>query len=295
MTTKTTETKNSTPQTIDVPASSQRENQPPTPETSHREQERDEFANGEYIDPLAKLPRIQALRGQSKETCGYFISVKEMAKAAWKDFEAINDQLITYEFESSGDSELGLLLKNPRMLVCPRTPLLAFDRKKSNKEKQLVILGGWEKDYKKDENIANCQFYQVILLSPDNEQLHDVPFSYVAKGANHATFSQHWQELVQQVTACHAIANKIAALPKNLKFNALCVFSFSVAREQAGTENKSYCCKVASHEVPNMENWKQFFVGYSQEIKELAWENLQPERPLLMPETLALPASVEDK
>jgi hypothetical protein len=58
-----------------------------------------------------------------------------MAKSGWVDFEPFADQLVTYTFESSGQKEQGLLLQSPRMLVCPRTPLMAFDR-----------MGEWKKN-----------------------------------------------------------------------------------------------------------------------------------------------------
>jgi hypothetical protein len=42
--------------------------------------ERDEFASPDFVDPEARLPRIQAVRGESNlEHCGYFITVDNMA------------------------------------------------------------------------------------------------------------------------------------------------------------------------------------------------------------------------
>jgi hypothetical protein len=95
----------------------------------------------------------------------------------------------------------------------------------------------------------------------------------VAKGANHATFSQEWQKFIMEMTTCHAISNGIAARPKNGKFNSLCAFSFQTGRELAGTKRKSPCCKVISHDVPNLENWHNYFVGYNQTMKLATWEN----------------------
>jgi len=39
---------------------------------------KDEFASAQFLDPNARLPRIQALRGMSPDLCGYFLSVEEM-------------------------------------------------------------------------------------------------------------------------------------------------------------------------------------------------------------------------
>lgn len=259
---------------------------------------KDEFASTQFLDPNARLPRIQALRGITPDNCGYFISVEEMAKSGWIDFEPFADQLVTYNFESSGQQEQGLLLKEPRMLVVPRTSLLAFDRAATKETEQLTILGSWKREYKDDENVGNCQMYEVLLLDINNQPLHTVPLSYVAKGANHATFSAEWQKLTEEITACHAIANGIAARPKNSQFNSLCVFAFTVARELVGKKQKSPACRVVSHESPTMETWKNYFVGYDADLKTMVWDGLQPTMPLMIrgetTEVPALPASVEE-
>ena len=50
--------------------------------------ERDEFASPDFVDPDARLPRIQAVRGESNlEHCGYFITADNMAQAGWLDFD----------------------------------------------------------------------------------------------------------------------------------------------------------------------------------------------------------------
>lgn len=258
--------------------------------------ERDEFASAEYLNPYAKLPRIQALRGTSENNCGYFIPVDQMARAGWWDFDS--NQLITYTYESSGNEEQGLMIFNPRMLVCAKSPLLGFDRKATQEEEQLVILGGWKRHYKDVDNIGNCQFYEVILLNQENQPLHSVPLSYVAKGANQATFSQEWQKLIDKITVCHAITNGIAARPKDARFNSLCIFSFNVKREPVGKKQKSFACRVVNHEAPNLDNWRNYFVGFNPTIKTQVFEGLQPTNPLIIPgetiEVTALPGNLDD-
>ena len=256
--------------------------------------EPDEFASSEFIDPNARLPRIQALRGITPQLCGYFLNIDEMAKAGFIDYDSVSKQLIEYTFESSGETEQGLLLQKPRLLVCPRTPLLGFDRTATQETEQLVILGHWQRSFKEDDNIGNCQFYEVILLNEENQPLHTVPLSYVAKGANQATFSQEWQKLTQEVTTCHAIANGIAARPKDARFKSLCVFELEVTRELVGTKQKSFTCRVTGHTAPTPDTWKQFFVGYNPILKKQVWDGLQPTLPPAIPETLALPGGVEE-
>jgi len=90
---------------------------------------RDRFAAPEYVNPNARLPSIQALRGEnSASECGYFITEAEMAKAGWGQVD--ESQMIIYEYNSGG-KELRLLIQSPRMLVVPRSPLFAFDRQVS--------------------------------------------------------------------------------------------------------------------------------------------------------------------
>lgn len=259
-------------------------------------QERDEFADPQYLDPDAKLPRIQALRGTTPKMCGYFVAVDQMAAAGWQNFD--EKQLITYTFESTGTEEQGILIANPRMVVCPKTPVLGFDRKQSNESKSTVILGKYTQEMKSDENIGNIQYFQVFLLDRNNQPLHQIPLSYKATGANQASFSVHWQDFCRELNNCHSIVNGIPAKPKNTQFNCLGVFSFKTAREQVGDKQKSFACRVVDHERPTTETWRNYFIGLDQSVKKYVWESLEPTKPLIVPgspETLALPAARENE
>lgn len=249
--------------------------------------ERDEFASPEYLDPNARLPKIQALRGTTPKLCGYFVPAAQMAKAGWIDFD--ESKLITYTFESSGEEEQGILIPHPRMLVCPRTPCLAYDKEASKTANQPVILGVYTSEHKNDDNIGNTQYFEVIVLDDKNQPLHQVPLSYRASGANQATFSSEWQQFIDEITACHAITNGIAARGKDARFKSLCVFAFKTAREQVGKKQKSFACRVVSHKKPTLENWRNYFVGFDGAMKHLVWENLQPTLPLMIPGASELP------
>lgn len=245
-------------------------------------QEKDEFCSPEFLDPNAKLPRIQALRGTSPKNCGYFISVDQMAMAGWKDFD--EKHLTEYTYESSGETEQGILIQNPRMLVCPKTPVLGYDRKLSlEPNASTVILGKYNAEMKEDENVGNMQFFQVFLLDKDNQPLHQIPLLYRAAGANQASFSVHWQEFCKEINNCHSIVNGIAAKQKNNMFYSLAVFCFKTAREQAGSKQKSPACKVVEHEVPTLENWRNYFIGFNKSNKEYVWDCLEPKKPMAIP------------
>lgn len=252
----------------------------------------DEFASEEYLDPNALLPRIQALRGATPKECGYFIEINQAAKAGWLDFD--EKTLVDYSFESSGETEQGILLNKMRMLVCPRTPVLALDKSASKEQQNNVFTGYYKKAlHGADENFTNFQAFEVILLDKENKPLHQVPLSLKLKGAAQASFSQKWQEFIQKITTCHAITCGIPASEKAMTFKSLCVFAFEVKREMAGDKTKSPACKVVSYEVPTLENWKEYFVGYDLKTKEFVWQGLQPKRPLIRPEAIlaALPPS----
>lgn len=259
--------------------------------------EKDEFCSPEFLDPNARLPRIQALRGTTSQTCGYFISVDQMANAGWMDFE--DKQLITYTFESSGAEEKGILIQNPRMLVCPKSPVLGFDRKQSQEaNSSTIILGKYTLEMKEDENIGNLQYFQVFLLDKNNQPLHQIPLTYKAMGANQASFATHWQEFCKELNTCHSIINGIPAKQKNALFYSLGIFCFKTAREQAGTKQKSFACKVVEHETPTLETWQNHFVGFKADVKNYVWESLEPNKPMAIPgldnlNNLLLPGAVE--
>ena len=243
---------------------------------------KDRFASPEYVNPNARLPRIQALRGENGASeCGYFITEAEMAKAGWKQID--ESETIVYEYNSGG-KERGILIQSPRMLVVPRSPLFAFDRQVSRQEERLVVAGQYSKQlYNDREKYGTAQCYEVLLLDEQNQPLHEIGLAYVAKGANQASFSFHWQQLVTQVTKCHAIANSIPARAKDVRFNSLCVFQFTVKRELAGNNAKSPACKVHTHVEPTQANWEQFFLGRQDEIADRFLNLLAPTTELTLP------------
>jgi Family of unknown function (DUF5895) len=225
---------------------------------------RDRFAATEYCDPNAKLPFIQSLRGENPAECGFFISLDQMAKASWLNVPAT---LGSYTF-SSGAVERGLLLRQPRMLVVPKSGLLAARNVKGeNGNPELELLGKYG-DFKGQSGVSNVQLFEVMLLNGDNCPLHEIPLQYIAKGATQATFSFHYQQFLLEITLCHAQANGISARPKTLEFNALCVFEFEVVRELAGKGQKAPACKVAIHTKPTLENWMSFFLGRNDELAD---------------------------
>jgi hypothetical protein len=118
-----------------------------------------------------------------------------------------------------------------------------------------------------------------LLLNDSNEPLHEIPLSYLAKGANQATFEIQWRKLVQDVAKHHALANGISLKPKNATFAALCVFHFVVLRELTATKTKSMACKVGGYIVPETDTWENFFLGRKEKVWKPLLEVLEPARP----------------
>jgi hypothetical protein len=225
---------------------------------------RDRFASPEYSNPDIKLPFIQSLRGENSGECGFFVSLDQMAKASWVN---IPETLESYTF-FSGAIEQGLIFRQPRMLVIPKSGLLAARSVKGeNGSSELELLGKYS-EFKGQAGVSNIQIFEVMLLDLNNCPLHEIPFQYIAKGATQATFSFHYQQFLLEITTCHAQANGISARLKTLEFNALCVFEFEVVRELAGNGQKAPACKIASHTKPTMGNWESFFLGRNDELTD---------------------------
>jgi Family of unknown function (DUF5895) len=243
---------------------------------------KDKFASDEYIDNNRPLPRIQPLRGESgADACGYFISAANMAAAGWIDFDP--DRIVSYEF-NSGSTEEGILIKEPRMVVVEKTPLFAIDRIASTKAERMVCADIYRKSEHSDRSKYGCaRIYNILLLDASNQLLHETPLVYLAKGANLASFAQHWQQLTDEVTKCHATANSIPARPRDARFKSLCVFQFTVKRELAGNNAKSPACKVYSHVEPTQDNWEQFFLGRNDGMTNKVFDLLLPTQSLALP------------
>jgi hypothetical protein len=234
--------------------------------------ERDEFADASFVDPNAKLPRIQALRGATADFCGYFVPVDQMAKAGWRDFD--EKKLITYTFETSGEQEQGYFEKNPRMLVCPKTNCFAYSKKQSKESKSIVVV-----DYEREnKDIDLKQYFHVYLLDEKNQPLHDVPLEYKAKGANRASFVAEWNKFCSELESCHALINRIPAKQKNNLFRSLGVFAFKTAREKVGKKGEEgWAIRVVDHERPTLQNWKDYFLGFS-DLRHILWEAMEPQK-----------------
>ena len=232
--------------------------------------EHDIFTGDEFVDKNAALPTVIVLNDQ--QHCGYFIPVGTMAKCGWINFD--EHQLVSHTFRS-GQTEQGVLIQNPRMLVCPKTDLYQYDVQASVEQQTRIVVGLYDSALKDDKNIKTERLYLVFFLDENNEWLHTLPLKYAARGVNGATFEIERRAFKAELEACHAITNQISAKPKNDLFHCLGVFCFTTTAELAGDRQKNWCCRVVAHSKPTTENWKNYFVGYTH-FKDTAWSALEP-------------------
>jgi hypothetical protein len=235
------------------------------------------YLSKEYAATDFDYPYVQPLRGEDPKQCGYFVPLSQANKAGWRDLDPSN--LTEYAY-NSGETEVGILLQKPRMVLTPICQLGQFDRKASQDEGNLVVIGAWDRKYK-GENVGNFQVYLVMFFDDQKQPLHDIPLKLVAKGSHQASLSQEWQKFCTSVACCQARANQTMFSPRNEAFNALCLFQPHIIRKSVGDKIKSAACYVDGFVPPKVDNWQEFFLGTDEEIADVVIAMLNP-RPRLM-------------
>ena len=229
-------------------------------------------------------PYAQALRGENPAPCGYFVPLSQAEKAGWKNLEGT--EMTEYAY-NSGQTEVGILLQQPRMILTPICQLGAFDRQASQTEETLVVLGEWDRaKHSKDPNAGNFQIFLVMFMDANKQPLHDIPLRLFAKGSHQATLSIEWQKFCTSVARCQAEANKTLFRPKNEVFNALCIFQPIIIRKSVGDKVKSPACYIDGYVHPTVLNWQSFFMGTDERLADAIIDILNPRsRSLLSPPT----------
>jgi Family of unknown function (DUF5895) len=224
------------------------------------------------------FPYCQALRGEDPKQCGYFVPLSQAEKAGWRNIDPSG--LIEYSY-NSGETEVGILLKQPHMALTPICQLGMFDRKASQDEKILVVIGKWDRQHK-GENVGNFQIYLVMFFDEQKQPLHDIPLKLIAKGAHQATLSDQWQKFCISVARCQANANRIMFSPRNEAFNALCLFQPEIIRKAVGDKIKSPACYINGYVAPTVDNWQDFFLGTDEEFADAVIGMMNPRPRLLL-------------
>jgi Family of unknown function (DUF5895) len=240
----------------------------------------DRYLTNEHAATDFSFPYTQALRGENPAQCGYFVPLTQMEKAGWR---VINpESLIEYSY-NSGKTEVGMLLKKPRMALTPICQLGMYDRKASQDEETLVVIGKWDRKYL-NENVGTFQIYLVMFFDENKQPLHDIPLKLTAKGAQQATLSDQWQRFCIAVARCQAKASNIMFRPRGVVYNALCLFQPHIIRKNVGDKIKSPACYVDGYVNPTVDNWQDFFLGTDDDLADAVVGMMNPQPRLLLPD-----------
>jgi hypothetical protein len=251
------------------------------------------YLAADYAATEISFGSVQALRGEVDPShCGYFVPLSQMFKSGWRNIDP--SQLTTYTFNDGG-TEVGMLLKQPRMVMTPISQLGMFDRIASSKTGSLVVIGNWNRDLKGNPDIGNFQVYLVVFVNEQNQQLHDIPLKLTAKGSHQASLAEHWQKSCTAVALAHSKAMGVPFRPRNEIYNALCVFVPAIVRKLVGSSKKSPVCYVGGFVQPTADNWQKFFLGNQEDVANavVGMMNPQPRMRLLNAQSFALTPNVE--
>ena len=232
------------------------------------------YLTADYAATDISFGYVQALRGEADSShCGYFVPLSQMEKCGWRNIDPA--KLIEYTY-NSGTSEVGILLKQPRMVLTAISQLGMFDRTASSKTESLVVVGNWNRDLKGNPDLSNFQVYLVVFLDDKNQLLHDIPLKLTAKGAHQGSMA-------------------VAYRPRNEIYNALCVFVPVITRKLVGNATKSPACYIDGFEQPTVNNWQDFFLGNQEATADAVVEmmNPQPRKQLMSAQLFALSPHLE--
>jgi Family of unknown function (DUF5895) len=239
---------------------------------------KNKYLSNQYAATDFSFPYVQALRGEDPKQCGYFIPLSQADKAGWRD---LDPQKLTEYAYNSGQTEVGILLKQPHMAITAVSALGMFDREASQKEESFVVIGKWDSQHR-TSNVGNFQIYLVMFFDENKQPLHDIPLKLVAKGAHQATLSEQLQKFCVAVARCQAKANNVYFKPRNEVFNALCLFQPLIIRKAVGDKIKSPACYIDGFVAPTVDNWQDFFIGTNEELADLVLGMLNPRPRLLL-------------
>jgi hypothetical protein len=251
------------------------------------------YLTPDYAATEISFGYVQALRGEVDSAhCGYFIPLSQMEKSGWRNIDPA--KLIEYTF-NSGTTEVGMLLKQPRMVMTPISQLGMFDRTASAKTESLVVVGNWNRDLKGNPDVSNFQVYLVVFLDDQNQPLHDIPLKLTAKGSHQASLAEQWQKSCTAVALAHSQAIGVPFRPRNEIYNALCVFVPVITRKLVGDTKKSPACYIEDFNKPTADNWTEYFLGNQEDIADavVSMMNPQPRKQLVSAQSFALSPHLE--
>jgi hypothetical protein len=251
------------------------------------------YLTADYAATEIAFGYVQALRGEVDSThCGYFVPLSQMEKSGWRNIDP--GKLIEYTY-NSGTTEIGILLKQPRLVMTPISQLGMFDRLASAKTESLVVVGNWNRDLKSNPDVGNFQVYLVVFLNAQNQRLHEIPLKLTAKGSHQGSLAEQWQKSCTAVALAHSQAMNVPFRPRNEIYNALCVFVPKIVRKLVGDSKKSPACYIEGFVPPTADNWQDYFLGNHEALADavVGMMNPQPRARLVSAQSFALASDSE--
>lgn len=222
----------------------------------------DEFSSEDYkSDRGPSYPYLKVLN--SAKVHGILIPYDQAQIAGWKD---LNIYPMYEQFlRSSGETDAGMHVENPRMLVIRVGEQLRLDRSRK-------VCGKWIKG-DKERGFKPAQKALVFFLDRDNQPLHEVPFGWTIKGYMQYSFIDSLERYRRDFETAWAQARGEVKTAKNQKFHSMVVFDWMSGSELKGSNQESnYACTVRGYTIPTVENYKSLFVGYDAEVKAAVLE-----------------------
>lgn len=204
-----------------------------------------DLVSPDYAGEIKSFPVCQLLNGaKSPKDTGLFIKLPSLVKADWKNIPK-PEELYTQTF-NSGESEQGILLQKPNILIFQQSP--RFIETRAKKDQKSKIIGVYENPrdaevYNSDKaNYTLRTLYLIFLLNDKGEKLHSVPLCLTVKGVAAAQFGVQLDSFRQSLEKAFAEAQKIPYSPKNEQFHSLGVFTPTFEPSLEGGAEKSWVC-----------------------------------------------------
>jgi len=184
--------------------------------------------------------------------------------------EVIND---------AGDFKMipGVLIREPKLLIVGRSPLLA-----ETKDKLKKIIGLWNNERDKSAGNKAVRMYQLIFLDANNQPYHLTPIQLKARGHFSISFEQVLilggkNLTVQKISYrkhCEQLYSELAGKrpeAKNDKWHSVWIFCPTFKSEMRGKDDatKSPACVTYGYKVSTKETWEQFCLGRSELAHEI--------------------------
>lgn len=219
---------------------------------------RDEFDSTLFEAGRESQAYLQMLNHQDPNQSGFFITLDNMEAVGFQPNEEWSHHRETFQ---SGETAEGYRSLTARFLILRKSKLLMFDRDSGK------FLGVFQKARYDRNNMVLKTRYLVYLLSKNKQLLHHSPLLFTAKGSFNGSFGEVVRKFQSEMSKAYGMDTG-ARKPRGDRFMALSTLAVRVQPELKGDKKKSWACSVESYGIPTAENWKSYFVGYTEVLKE---------------------------